>query len=67
MFEKLKYDSSIDVLIIDYYMFYMDGIEVIRRIREELEFIVDDFKIILLYSVLDDCLINKVCKKYKVL
>ncbi|WP_425421891.1 response regulator [Phaeodactylibacter xiamenensis] len=65
--EKLKHDSSIDVLITDYHMPYMDGIEVIRRIREELELTADDLKIILLHSASDDRLINKACKKHKVL
>ncbi|MCI5090611.1 response regulator [Phaeodactylibacter sp.] len=64
--EKLKQDSSIDVLITDYHMPYMDGIEVVRRIREELELTADDLKIILLHSSSDDRLINKACKKYKV-
>lgn len=64
--EKLKQDSSIDVLITDYHMPYMDGIEVVRRIREELELTADDLKIILLHSASDDRLINKACKKYKV-
>jgi CheY-like chemotaxis protein len=45
---------------------YMDGIEVIRRIREELELAPDDLKIILLHSASDDRLINQACKKYKV-
>lgn len=64
--EKLKQDSSIDVLITDYHMPYIDGIEVVRRIREELELTADDLKIILLHSASDDRLINKACKKYKV-
>ncbi len=64
--EKLKQDSSIDVLITDYHMPYMDGIEVVRRIREELELTADDLKIILLHSASDDRLINNACKIYKV-
>ena len=64
--EKLKQDDSIDVVISDFHMPYMDGIEVIRRTREELKLSEDDLKIILLHSSSDDKSINRACKKYNV-
>lgn len=64
--EKLKQDDSIDVVISDFHMPYMDGLEVIRRTREELKLSEDDLKIILLHSSSDDKSINRACKKYDV-
>ncbi|MEQ8704002.1 MAG: response regulator [Phaeodactylibacter sp.] len=64
--EKLKHDHSIDTLITDYHMPYMDGVEVVRRIREELGLGSDKLKIILLHSSSDDKTINRACKKYKI-
>jgi len=64
--ERLKQDESIDIVITDYHMPYMDGIEVVRRIREELNLGVDQLKIILLHSASDDKVINKACKEYDI-
>lgn len=64
--ERLKHDESIDIVITDYHMPYMDGIEVVRRIREELNLGVDQLKIILLHSASDDKVINRACKAYDI-
>lgn len=55
-----------DIIIIDYNMPYMDGIEVIKNIREKLN--LDDKKqpIIFLHSSSDNEVIDKACKQYNI-
>lgn len=53
--ERKKYDA----LIVDYHMPFMNGIEVIRQIREELGINSDILPIVLLHSSSEDQMVNK--------
>jgi signal transduction histidine kinase/DNA-binding response OmpR family regulator len=59
--EGIKYD----IVIMDYHMPEMDGIETIRKIREQLPKAADQ-PIMLLYSSSEDNFINKVCNELQV-
>lgn len=61
-------DSGIqyDIIIVDYHMPYMDGLETIRKIRENFSYAADDQPVILLYSSSDDEEIIKACEELRV-
>jgi signal transduction histidine kinase/DNA-binding response OmpR family regulator len=63
--EKIKSNKKYDVVVMDYHMPYMDGVETIRKIRTLLPNAVDQ-PIMLLYSSSDDSYINKVCEELQV-
>jgi signal transduction histidine kinase/DNA-binding response OmpR family regulator len=63
--EKIKSGQKYDVIIMDYHMPYMDGIDTIRKINAALENAKKQ-PIILLYSSSDDNSINKACDELKV-
>jgi PAS domain S-box-containing protein len=54
--------KSYDVIIMDYHMPDMDGIETIRHIRERMMLSSEEMPVILLYSSSDDEYINASCK-----
>ncbi len=56
--KKLQ-SSQYDLLIIDYYMPYMDGLEVIYQIRHELQISSQELPIILLHSSAEDAQVNQ--------
>jgi PAS domain S-box-containing protein len=58
--------NNFDVIIMDYHMPYMDGIETIKKIRENFQSSKSLQPIILLYSSSDDESIIKACEEYKV-
>lgn len=58
--------NKFDVIIMDYHMPYMDGLETIKKIRENFETSEQLQPIILLYSSSDDEKIIKACEEYKV-
>ncbi|HBD93798.1 MAG: hypothetical protein A2015_00835 [Spirochaetes bacterium GWF1_31_7] len=62
--KKLKSDNCYSVVIMDYNMPYMDGLETIKVIRTELN--LDSQPIILLYSSSEDSYIYSECLKYGV-
>ena len=62
--KKLKTGKIYDVILMDYHMPVMDGIETIRNIRKDLNLI--DLPIMLLHSSSDDESINAACKNLKV-
>ncbi len=55
--------NDFDVVIVDYHMPYMDGLETIRLIRTKLEQNPNKLPIILLHSSTDDLAIREECKK----
>ncbi len=63
--EKLKQANLYDVILMDYHMPFMDGIDTIRNIRE-LYPLAEEQPIILLYSSSDDAYIIEACDKLKV-
>ena len=62
--KKLKAGKTYDVILMDYHMPVMDGIETIRNIRNDLN--LTELPIMLLHSSSDDESINVACKNLKV-
>ncbi|MDV6166922.1 PAS domain S-box protein [Flavobacterium sp. DG1-102-2] len=68
-FEALQYlsnDQKFDVVIMDYHMPFMDGLETIKKIRETFYFTADELPIILLHSSSDDGTIIDACNRLEV-
>jgi signal transduction histidine kinase/DNA-binding response OmpR family regulator len=63
--EKLKTGKKYDVILMDYHMPYMDGIDTIRKIRE-MNPNADEQPVVLLYSSSDDAAINIACEELQV-
>lgn len=63
--EKLN-KNNYDLLIVDYNMPYLNGLEVIKMIREKINISAEKLPIILLHSSADDSQIYQECKKYDV-
>lgn len=59
----IEASGGFDVVIVDYHMPYMDGLETIRLIRTKLEQSPGKLPIILLHSSTDDLAIREACKK----
>ncbi|AXI99421.1 Signal transduction histidine kinase [Cyclonatronum proteinivorum] len=59
-------EQNYDALISDYHMPGMDGIEMIKQIREELSLPSAELPILLLHSDANDGLIHKACKRYDI-
>jgi CheY-like chemotaxis protein len=64
--EILHNDTSIDALILDYHMPFMDGLEVMHIIREELRLSASKLPILFLHSSSDTEFIYQQCQKYNV-
>ncbi len=64
--QLLSENKKFDVIIMDYHMPYMDGLETIKKIRENFQANETLQPIILLYSSSDDQKIIKACEEYKV-
>lgn len=64
--ELLSVNTGYDVLIIDYHMPHMDGLETIKKIREEFEEPNASKPIILLHSSADDETVIRACERYNV-
>ena len=62
--KKLKTEKTYDVILMDYHMPVMDGLETIRNIRKDLN--LTELPIMLLHSSSDDESINAACKHLKV-
>ncbi|MBU6340548.1 MAG: PAS domain S-box protein [Bacteroidetes bacterium] len=61
--EKLKAGQKYDVILMDYHMPYLDGLETIRNIRNTLDIKAAQQPVILLFSSSDDEFINAACKE----
>lgn len=59
-------DVRYDALISDYHMPEMDGIEMIRQIREVLQINAEQLPILLLHSDANDSVIHKACTRYDI-
>lgn len=64
--QKLADGGRYDVIIMDYHMPYMDGLETIRKIRESFFSTGEEQAIVLLYSSSDDEKVIKACEELKV-
>ncbi|MCC5935916.1 MAG: response regulator [Lunatimonas sp.] len=64
--EKLEAFPEFDVVLMDYNMPYMDGLETIKKIRESFPEPVSELPILLLHSSADDEFIHDACKKLHV-
>lgn len=64
--DRISKNNDFDLLIIDYIMPYMDGIEVIRQIREGLKIGASQLPIILLHSSNDAPVLKELCQSLDV-
>ena len=64
--EILEQKNNFDLLIIDFNMPYLNGIEVVEHIRNSFKIGSDQLPIMLLHSSVDDEYINKACKELQV-
>ena len=62
----LEENNDFDLAIIDYHMPYLNGLELIKFIRKDLNITKEDLPILLLHSSGEDDIINKKCKDYDV-
>lgn len=63
---RLQANPDFDVIIVDYHMPFMNGLDVVQKIREEVFPSVEKSPIILLHSSSDDPAIFKRCKELKI-
>jgi CheY-like chemotaxis protein len=59
--EAIKSQGDFDVLIIDYHIPYMDGLEIISHIRKKMQLSASRLPILLLHSSEEDSRINQAC------
>ena len=64
--EILTKNRRFDLLIIDYHMPYMNGIEVVKTIREKFEISARELPVILLHSSAENEDLRKACQKYDI-
>lgn len=64
--DVLKSDEHFDILISDYHMPEMDGLEMIRRIRNSSEIYLKELPVLLLHSDANDAFIAKKCREYNI-
>lgn len=64
--ELLSVNNDYDVLIVDYHMPHMDGLETIRKIRAQFEEPTATKPVILLHSSADDETVIRACERYNV-
>ena len=64
--DKIKAGTKYDVILMDYHMPVMNGIDTIRHIRQDINLDAAQQPIILLYSSSDDESINTACKELEV-
>ncbi|HKK66190.1 MAG TPA: PAS domain S-box protein, partial [Clostridia bacterium] len=61
--EYLKSGAAVDVVVLDYHMPFMDGLDVASKIRDDLGLSAEDLPIIFLYSSADDPRVLERCKE----
>ena len=64
--QKIEKNRNYDLVIMDYHMPNMDGLDVIRSIRKKLNLSATDLPILLLYSTSNDEYVNQVCDELDV-
>ncbi|TGN06994.1 PAS domain S-box protein [Leptospira ilyithenensis] len=64
--EKINRQRDYDVILIDYHMPYMDGLEVIRNIRTKMGLSAEEQSIIFLHSSSNDLEVEKECTRLEV-
>jgi CheY-like chemotaxis protein len=64
--DKLKSGEKFDVVLMDYHMPYLDGIETSRNIRKKLALDADQLPIILLSSSSDDDSLQQICQELSI-
>lgn len=62
----LEKKNNFDLMIVDYNMPYLNGVEVIKHIREKFALGPEALPIMLLHSSIEDEAINKACQEYDV-
>ena len=64
--DRLSKDQDFDVLIVDYHMPFLDGLETVRMIRNKLLLNSDKMPVILLHSSSDSHTIREECQKLQI-
>ncbi|WP_318312721.1 response regulator [Flagellimonas crocea] len=64
--EVLKKQSDFDLMILDYNMPYLNGVEVMQHVREKFEMDEKQLPIMLLHSSIEDVGIKQACDRYGV-
>ncbi|WP_318345720.1 response regulator [Flagellimonas baculiformis] len=64
--EILEKGKKFDLMILDYNMPYLNGVEVIQHVREKFRLTMEDLPIMLLHSSIEDESIKKACEEYGV-
>ncbi len=61
--EKIRTNGSYDLILLDYHMPYMDGLEVAKNIRNKLKLSPENQPVFLLHSSSDDIFISEECRR----
>lgn len=64
--EKLKQKEDFDIIIVDYHMPFMNGLEVVEKVRDAIFPKEEDSPVILLHSSSDDPTIVKKCRELNI-
>jgi CheY-like chemotaxis protein len=64
--EHLKSGAAVDVVLLDYHMPFMDGLDVASKIRNDLGLTPEELPIIFLYSSADDPRVLERCKELRI-
>lgn len=64
--ELLEKHSDLDLMILDFNMPYLNGVEVIQHVRENFNLDAENLPIMLLHSSIEDESIKNACDKYEV-
>ncbi|MEA1885385.1 MAG: response regulator [Thermotogota bacterium] len=64
--ETLTKAKDYDLLIVDYNMPYMNGLEVVQNIRDKFEITAEELPVILLHSSVEDEAVKNGCRQYAI-
>lgn len=62
--EYIKNEPGFDLMIVDYHMPYLNGVQVVEQVRKNLRY--NSLPIMLLHSSEEDAMINKACQEFNI-